>query len=37
MTLLKHLYRISAAFLVILGTTAVAKAQLANRSCPRTP
>ena len=30
MTLLKHLYRISAAFLVILGTTAVAKAQLAQ-------
>ena len=30
MTLLKHLSRISAAFLVILGTTAVAKAQLAQ-------
>ena len=30
MTLVKHLYRISAAFLVILGATAVAKAQLAQ-------
>src|SRR6267143_6903050 len=30
MTLLKHLPRISAAFLVILGTTVVAKAQLAQ-------
>jgi len=30
MTLLKHLSRISAAFLVILGTTVVAKAQLAQ-------
>src|SRR6266576_1964655 len=30
MTLLKHLYRISAAFLVLLGTTTVAKAQLAQ-------
>jgi glyoxylase-like metal-dependent hydrolase (beta-lactamase superfamily II) len=30
MTLLKHLSRVSATFLVILGTTAVAKAQLAQ-------
>jgi glyoxylase-like metal-dependent hydrolase (beta-lactamase superfamily II) len=30
MTLLKHLFRVSAAFLVLLGTSAIAKAQLAQ-------